>query len=87
MALRMSPSPRRRLGPEQRQALELLASDPHGATENLLVLAHGFDGDMIAGLVHEGLATAKRESMKAGGKTIEVVRIRITKVGRQAVEG
>jgi len=29
---------------------------------------------MIASLVHEGLVAAKRESMKADGKTIEVVR-------------
>jgi hypothetical protein len=40
-----------RLSPEQREALELLASDPQGATEELLMLVHGFDGDMIAGLV------------------------------------
>ena len=74
-----------RLSAEQRQALELLANDPHGATENLLVLAHGFDGDVIGGLVRRGFATAKRESMKAGGKTIEVVRIRITAAGREAL--
>jgi hypothetical protein len=30
---------KRRLGTEQRQALDLLAGDPHGATEELLVLA------------------------------------------------
>ena len=42
-----------------REALELLASDPQGATEELLVLAHGFDSDMIAGLVNAGLATAE----------------------------
>jgi hypothetical protein len=36
------------LSTEQRQALELLASDPHGAGEELLVVAHGFDSDMIA---------------------------------------
>jgi hypothetical protein len=41
---------RARLSVEQRQALELLASDPHGATEELLVLAHGFDSDAIASL-------------------------------------
>jgi hypothetical protein len=65
----------------------MLASDPHGATEELLVLAHGFDSDMIAGLVPAGFATAQRESIKAGGKTIEVVRIRITDAGRMAIEG
>jgi len=56
-------------------------------TEDLLVLAHGFDSDMIAGLVRRGLATAKRDSMKAGGKTVEVVRIMITDAGRRAIEG
>jgi hypothetical protein len=80
-----SPPRKHRLSTEQRQALELLAADPHGATEELLVLAHGFDSDMIAGLVRRGLATAQRESMKAGGKTIEIVRIRITGAGRDAL--
>jgi hypothetical protein len=76
----------RRLTTEQREALELLASDPQGATEQLLVVAHGFESDMIAWLVRSGLATATRESMKAGGKTIEVFRIRITEVGRKAIK-
>ena len=44
------------------------------------------DGDMIAGPFRTGLATAERETMKAGGKTIEVIRIRITDVGRRAIE-
>ena len=51
-----------------------------------LVLAHGFDRDMIAGLVDEGLATAHREA-STGRATIEVVRIRITEAGRMALEG
>ena len=63
----------------------MLASKPHGAAEDLLVLGHGFDSDMIAGLVHEGLPAAKRESLKAGGKTIEVVRIMITGAGWKAL--
>jgi hypothetical protein len=41
---------------EQRLALALLASVPHGVAEDLLVLAYGFDTDMIAGLVRPGLA-------------------------------
>ena len=52
----------RRLTAEQREALELLASDPQGATEELLVLLLGFDSDMIAGLVSNGLAMARREN-------------------------
>ena len=71
--------------PQQRETLELLASDPQGATEELLVLVHGFDGDMIAGLVTSGLAMARRENMKADGRTIEVVRVRITGAGRNAL--
>jgi len=38
------------------------------------------DGDMIAGPFRTGLATAERETMKAGGKTI-------TEAGRRAIEG
>jgi hypothetical protein len=49
------------LGTEQRHALALLASFPHGLTEELLVLAHGFDRAMIAGLVREGVATKEPE--------------------------
>jgi hypothetical protein len=76
----------RRLSAEQREALQLLASDPEGATEELLVLLLGFDSDMIAGLVNSGLAMARRENMKAGDRAIEVVRIRITTAGRRAIE-
>jgi hypothetical protein len=46
----------------------LLASSPYGTTEKLLVVAHGFDSDMIAGLVRTGLAAEEREAMEAGGK-------------------
>jgi hypothetical protein len=74
-----------RLTADQREALELLASDPQDATEELLVLLLGFDSDMIAGLVHSGLAMARRENMKAGGRAIGVVRIRITGAGRNAL--
>jgi hypothetical protein len=65
----------------RRRALDLLASSPHGATEKLLVVAHGFDSDMIAGLVRAGLATARHETVEAGGKTIRVKRYRITNAG------
>ena len=73
------------LSKEQRQALALLASIPHGITEDLLALAHGFDPAMIAGLVGKGLATVERETV-SGRTTIEVVRIRISDAGRTALE-
>jgi hypothetical protein len=78
---RLSPQPRRAL-----ELLELLASTPHGATEALLVRAHGFSTEMIAGLVGAGLATAERETMKAGAKPVEVVRLRITAARGKAIE-
>jgi hypothetical protein len=78
---RLSPQPRRTL-----ELLELLASSPHGATEALLVRAHGFNSDMIAGLIRAEFATAERETMKAGAKPIEVVRVKITAAGRSAIE-
>jgi hypothetical protein len=84
-----TPPRKRRLSPQPRRAielLELLASSPHGATEALLVRAHGFSSDMITGLVRDGLATAERETMKAGAKPVEVVRVRITDNGRKAIE-
>ena len=72
---------------DQRRALELLARDPNGATGHLLVIAHGFEMKTLAGLVHEGLAAAiVGESVKAGGKTVEVVRFWITDAGRDALE-
>jgi hypothetical protein len=81
------PPPRkRRLSLKARQALELLAVDQRGLAEALL-LTYGFTRDLIAGLVHTGLATAQRQTVKASGKTIEVVRIRITAAGQQALEG
>jgi len=50
--------PWNRLSTEQRRSLELLASDPYGATGGRLVIANGFETKMLAGLVHEGLVTA-----------------------------
>lgn len=81
-----SPPPKRRLTRDQRRALELLACEQHGATDGLLVLAHGFQIKMLAGLVHDGLATAiVGEGVEADGKTVEVVRIAITDAGRRAI--
>ena len=74
-----------RLGAKQRAALELLASDPQGATDELLVFVHEFDSNMIAGLVESGLAVARLENMKAGSRAIEVIRIRISGAGRDAL--
>jgi hypothetical protein len=74
-----------RLNTEQRQALELLANYRHGAAEELFVFVHRFNRDAIAALVLEGFITRKRGRLKASGKTTEIVRIRITDAGREAL--
>jgi hypothetical protein len=74
-----------RLTPKARQALELLAVDRRGLTETLL-RTYGFTLRMLAGLIRSGLATAQRQTVKAGRQTIKVVRISITEAGRQAIE-
>ncbi len=59
-----------------------------GFATDRLVIAHGFETRMLAGLVHEGLATATvGEPVKAGGETVEVVRFTITTAGRRVIEG
>jgi len=76
---------KRRLGTKARDALELLAAASPSCPE-LLLLAHGFKTEMLAGLVCEGLATAQPELVNAGGRPLEVVRFKITDAGRRALE-
>lgn len=45
----------------------------------------GFDASMIAGLVDQGLATLTVSKVWAGGKMIEVGRVRIKAAGRKAL--
>ncbi len=47
--------------------------------------AHGFGASMIAGLVNQGLATMTPSKVRAGGKVIEVAKVRITAAGREAL--
>jgi hypothetical protein len=73
------------LGAQQRSALALLDSILHGITEDQLVVVHGFDRELVAGLVQTGFAIARPETIEAGGQTIEVIRLVITDVGRRAL--
>jgi hypothetical protein len=68
----------------RRRALEVLAGSAGGCTEAILS-AHGFKAAFIAELIEAGLAMAKIENVMAGGRTIEVRRIRITEVGALAL--
>jgi hypothetical protein len=81
----MSLALRRRLPkPTRRRALELLAAEPDGMIDGLL-LAHGFTVPLLVDLVRAGLATATAERMAIGPRTIKVARVRITAEGRQAL--
>jgi hypothetical protein len=68
----------------QRRALEMLAGSPNGYTETTL-RAHGFKVGLLPGLVRHGLAKASRDSVKAGGQMMNVVRFKITDAGRRAL--
>jgi hypothetical protein len=71
---------------ERHRALRLLAGSPLGVTEAIM-LAHGFTTEMLTVLVRDGLATATPETVHAGKRPIEVVRVRITDAGRLALAG
>ncbi len=64
----------------------MLASARHKGASNRFSPPMGFVA-MIAGLANEGLATLTREQVKAGGKMIEVGKVRITEAGRDALTG
>jgi hypothetical protein len=49
-------------------------------------VAHVLGRRLLAGLGRCGLAAAEREVVMAGGKAVEVVRMRITAVGRRALK-
>ena len=77
---------RRRHGPkpDRRRALELLAASCDGCTGALL-RAHDFLVRQMVDLVRAGLATTHAERMVAGGKSIEVARVKIAEAGRRAL--
>ena len=76
-----------RISSEQQRSLKLLASSRHGISEQLLAHSLGFSPSVLTSLVRRRLAAREREVMKAGGKMIEVMRLRITAAGRRTVEG
>jgi TolB-like protein len=81
------PTEARQLSAEQRRALEILATAGlHGCTGAAL-FSRGFTIDMLADLVRDGLATARRETLKVGKRKITVARVWITDAGQQALKG
>jgi hypothetical protein len=77
-------SRRRGPKPDRRRALELLAASRDGCAQAILI-AHGFSIEQMVELVRDGLATAHRQRVIVGKRTIEVARMKITEAGRQAL--
>jgi hypothetical protein len=69
---------------EQIGALEMLAGHPEGCTEALLK-ASGFTVGLLGKLIRAGLATATPGIVKAGARTLGVVRLAITEKGRTMI--
>jgi len=70
---------------DQRRALAMLASEGrNGVTQSLLTL-YGFHPSTVAELVGRGLASITQENVRAGDGLVEVVTIRITEAGRDAL--
>jgi hypothetical protein len=67
-------------------ALRVLAGAPEGVTEALM-LAHGFRVGLLVDLCMSKLAIATPEHIIAGGRTVEVVRLKITDAGRRSLTG
>jgi hypothetical protein len=75
-----------RLSAEQRRALAMLAAAGRDGLTQPLLAAHGSGASMLAGPVNQGLATLTSSKVRAGGKIIEVGRVRIKAAGRMAIE-
>jgi hypothetical protein len=68
----------------RRRALRLLAGSPDGCTEAIM-LAHGFSETLLDELVRNGLASARVDGVMAGKRLLDVVRLKITAAGWQAL--
>jgi hypothetical protein len=80
----MAMNMQQRISAEYRRALMLLASTPLGCTEAIL-LAHGFKTELLALLVHDGLAATQPGTVRAGRRRIEVIWVMITDAGERAL--
>jgi hypothetical protein len=80
-------SPRKHhLGAEHLCALEVLADAGLWGCTAATLLAYGFPVNMLANLVRDGLATARRETLAMGNRKIKAARVWITDAGQRALE-
>jgi hypothetical protein len=66
------------------RALSLLAENPDG-WDAPDMLAHGFSIKLLNQLIRDGLVTARTKRVIRGERSIEIVHMKITDAGRQAL--
>jgi hypothetical protein len=75
------------LSGKQHWALEILAAAGLRGCTGATLLALGFSVDMLADVVHEGLATAHRQTMRVGRRKVQFAGMMITDAGQRALDG
>jgi hypothetical protein len=71
---------------EQRRALEMLADAESGGSTIEMLIEDGVPAEMVADLVRNGLARMQGDTVKVGGRAIEIIRVQITDAGQRAIE-
>jgi hypothetical protein len=71
---------------EQRRALEMLADAESRGSAIEMLIEDGFPAEMLADLVRDGLASMQGDTVKVGGRAIEIIRVQITDAGQRAIE-
>ena len=70
---------------EQRRALKMLADASTRGCAEAVMRAHGFDAAMLAELIDVGLVSRMPERVRAGGRLVDMARLRITKAGQGVI--
>jgi hypothetical protein len=69
---------------EQRRALRILARNPNGCTDAVM-MARGFEREILAMLVFDGLVNVEAHETILGRRHMKVFWLRITEAGRKAI--
>ena len=75
-----------RLSAEQLSALEVLADAGTWGCTGVMLFAYGFRINLLIGLIRDGLATTRRETMRVGTRKVRAARVWITEAGQGALE-
>jgi len=71
---------------EQLRALEMLADAESRSNTIEMLIEDGVPAEMVADLVRNGLASMQGDTVKVGGRAIEIIRVQITDAGKRAIE-